>query len=193
MVASACPGAHRAGASRGRARAPASRRGCQGHLQCLAPGSPPEQLPLAHCMFRLHGAPEGSLRSGRCGPLRHTPSLQFREAHCRSNSQCAPTGSLARLDVASSMIRVPPSMRPRSIVPPVSLSTCLVADELRYRYLRPRSPSASQGGPSVGMVIGHFRRIHGGVSNAAGLRIAPWCVGCVGIRSGSERIATDVP
>jgi len=118
------------------ARAPASRRGWQGHLQCLAPGAPPEPLPLAHCMSRLHGAPAGSLRIGRCEPPRHTPSLQFREAHCRSNSQCAPTGSLARLGVASSMIRVPPSMRRRSIVPPASLSTRL---GLRYRYLRLRA------------------------------------------------------
>ena len=163
VVTSACPAAHRAGASRGRARAPASRRGCQGHLQCLAPGAPPEQLPLAHCMFRLHGAPEGSLRSGRCGPLRHTPSLQFREAHCRSNSQCAPTGSLARLDVASSVIRVPPSMRRRSIVPPVSPSTRLVADELQYRYLRLRAvPFRFPRRTGVRMVIGHFRRIHDG-------------------------------
>ena len=109
------------------ARAPGPRGDRRVHLQCLAPATPPEQLPLAHCMFRLHGAPAGSLRIGRCGPLRHTPSLQFREAHCRSNSQCAPTGSLARLDVASSMIRVPPSMRRCSIAPPVSPLTRLVA------------------------------------------------------------------
>ena len=98
----------------------------QVHLQTLAPAVPPEQLPLAHCMFRLHGAPARSPRIGRCGPPRHTPSLQFREAHCRSNSQCAPTGSLARLGVASSMIRAPPSMRRCSIMPPVSSLTRLL-------------------------------------------------------------------
>ena len=88
-------------------------------------------------MFRLHGAPAGSLRIGRCGPPRHTPSLQFRKAHCRSNSQCAPTGSLARLDVASSTIRVPPSMRRCSIVPPVSPFTRLVAGRvLRFLPVR---------------------------------------------------------
>ncbi len=33
-----------------------------GHLQCLVARRDPEQVPLVHWLFRVHGAPEGCVR-----------------------------------------------------------------------------------------------------------------------------------
>ena len=134
------------------------------HLQRLAPVRP-EHLPLAHWLFRVHRAPERSLRVVRLGLPRHTPRWQIPEAHCRLDQQRAPDGALAMLGVASSTIRPAPRMRRCSTVPPLLLFTRLVVP-LRLHGL---FPSQIAGRPEAAIA----RLNHGSGSWRGRAEVAP--------------------
>ena len=103
------------------------------HLQRLAPCGP-RHRPLAHWLFRVQRAPERRLPRVVCHGLpRHTPRWHRPERHWRFDQQRAPAGALAMLGVASSMTRLAPRMRCRSMVPASSLSLAFLYSSDRRR------------------------------------------------------------